>query len=192
MNTGNTITTTRSLKRIIAGALLSGGVAVAGMGLSAGIAEAETPPGGPNTWCPGDPPVATGNIRVNPVIWDNNICHEYWYVYHGQGNVAQKHFGTDQTRQARPPAKGSSLRRPFRRGGAGASSCRRRALSNSHVEPTLTRSTNGASPQPDEACLWSVGGGGLRSVGVRECLRNAMGGVCLAENQRIGSWLGRW
>jgi len=89
MNTGNTITTTRSLKRIIAGALLSGGVAVAGMGLSAGIAEAETPPGGPNTWCPGDPPVATGNIRVNPVIWDNNICHEYWYVYHGQGNVAQ-------------------------------------------------------------------------------------------------------
>ena len=33
--------------------------------------------------------MATGNIRVNPVIWDNNVCHEYWYVYHGQGNVAQ-------------------------------------------------------------------------------------------------------
>ena len=39
MNTGNTINTPRSLKRIIAGALLSGGVAVAGMGLSAGIAD---------------------------------------------------------------------------------------------------------------------------------------------------------
>ena len=38
---------------------------------------------------PGDPPVATGNIRVNPVIWDETICHEYWFVYHGQGNVAQ-------------------------------------------------------------------------------------------------------
>ena len=89
MNIGNTINTPRSLKRIIAGALLSGGVAVAGgMALSAGIAEA-VPPGGPNTWCPGDPPVPTGNIRVNPVVWDNNICHEYWYVYHGQGNVAQ-------------------------------------------------------------------------------------------------------
>ena len=80
--------TTHKRKRIIAGALMSAGVAIAGMALSAGIAEA-VPPGGPNTWCPGDPPVSTGNIRVNPVVWDNNICHEYWYVYHGQGNVAQ-------------------------------------------------------------------------------------------------------
>jgi hypothetical protein len=80
--------TTHKRKRIIAGALMSAGVAIAGMALSAGIAEA-FPPGGPNTWCPGDPPVPTGNIRVNPVVWDNNICHEYWYVYHGQGNVAQ-------------------------------------------------------------------------------------------------------
>ena len=127
MNTGNTINTTRSLKRIIAGALLSGGVAAAGLGLSAGIAEGETPPGGPNTWCPGDPPVATGNIRVNPVIWDNNICHEYWYVYHGQGNVAQNIWDGPNP-PGPPPAKGSSLRRPFRRGGAGASSCRRHVL----------------------------------------------------------------
>jgi hypothetical protein len=80
--------TTHKRKRIIAGALMSAGVAIAGMALSAGIAEA-VPPGGPHTWCPGDPPVPTGNIRVNPVVWDNNICHEYWYVYHGQGNVAQ-------------------------------------------------------------------------------------------------------
>ena len=76
-------------KRIIAGALMSAGVAIAGMGLSTGVAEAEVPPSGPNTWCPGDPPVPTGNIRVNPVVWDNNVCHEYWFVYHGQGNVAK-------------------------------------------------------------------------------------------------------
>ncbi|WP_083405806.1 hypothetical protein [Mycolicibacterium rutilum] len=65
--------------------------AVFGVGLvvGAGSAGAQTPPGGPYTWCPGDPPVATGNIRVNPVVWDNNICHSYYYVYHGQGNVAQ-------------------------------------------------------------------------------------------------------
>ena len=75
--------------RIIAGALMSAGVALAGMGLSTGVAEAEVPPSGPNTWCPGDPPVPTGNIRVNPVVWDNNVCHEYWFVYHGQGNVAK-------------------------------------------------------------------------------------------------------
>ena len=69
-------------------AVLSAGAAIAGVGLSAGIAEA-VPPGGPHTWCPGDPPVPTGNIRINPVIWDNTVCHEYWYVYHGQGNVAE-------------------------------------------------------------------------------------------------------
>ena len=148
--------------------------------------RSRNPSGRTKTRCPGDPPVATGNIRVNPVIWDNNICHEYWYVYHGQGNVAQNIWDGPNP-PGPPPAKGSSLRRPFRRGGAGASSCRRRALSNSHVEPTLTRSTNGASPQPDEACLWSVGCLGLRSVGVRECLRTAIGGVCVAENRR--SWL---
>ena len=31
----------------------------------------------------------TGNLRVNPVIWDPNVCHTYYYVYFGQGNVAQ-------------------------------------------------------------------------------------------------------
>jgi hypothetical protein len=49
----------------------------------------EDHPAGPCHWCPGDPPVQTGNLRVNPVIWDNNVCHTYWYVYFGQGNVAQ-------------------------------------------------------------------------------------------------------
>jgi hypothetical protein len=76
-------------KRTIAAALLSGALAVGSFGLGSGIAQAQTPPGGPNTWCPGDPPVPTGNIRINPVVWDNSICHTYYYVYHGQGNVAQ-------------------------------------------------------------------------------------------------------
>ncbi len=77
-------------KRRIGGVLASVGIAIAGMALPAGTAAADgTPPGGPHTWCPGDPPVSTGNIRLNPVIWDESICHEYWYVYFGQGNVAQ-------------------------------------------------------------------------------------------------------
>ena len=150
------------------------------MGLSAGIAEAETPPGGPNTWCPGDPPVATGNIRVNPVIWDNNICHEYWYVYHGQGNVAQNIWDGPNP-PGPPPGQGSSLRRPFRRAGAGASSCRRRARSNSHVEPTLrTRSTNrpsrvvGRARRPPAAGCMS-----WRRRPVR-CARGAFGRICSA------------
>jgi hypothetical protein len=52
----------------------------------------EDNPSGPCHWCPGDPPVQTGNLRVNPVVWDNNVCHTYWYVYFGQGNVAQNIF----------------------------------------------------------------------------------------------------
>lgn len=78
-----------SRKRLIGSVLLATGIAVAGAGLSIGTAHAVTDPTGPFTWCPGDPPVETGNKRINPVIWDESICHEYWFVYFGQGNVAQ-------------------------------------------------------------------------------------------------------
>ncbi len=44
--------TTHALRRIIGGALLSGGVAVTGLGLAAGTAHAT---GGPYEWCPGNP-----------------------------------------------------------------------------------------------------------------------------------------
>jgi hypothetical protein len=46
--------TTHTLKRIITGALLSGGIAVAGFGLAAGTAHAD--PIGPKHWCPGEQP----------------------------------------------------------------------------------------------------------------------------------------
>ena len=69
--------TTHKSTRLVAGTLLSASLAIAGTALSSGIAQAEVPPDGPHTWCPGDPPVETGNKRVNPVIWDTNICHEY-------------------------------------------------------------------------------------------------------------------
>jgi hypothetical protein len=81
--------TTHKRKRTIAATLTCAGVAIIGMGLSTGTAEASVDPSGPYSWCPGDPPVETGNKRTNPVIWDNNICHSYYIVYHGQGNVAQ-------------------------------------------------------------------------------------------------------
>ena len=84
----HTMDSDRSHQGLIARVLLVAGIAMAALGLSAGTADA-VPPGGPYTWCPGDPPVETGNKRINPVIWDETICHEYWFVYHGQGNVAQ-------------------------------------------------------------------------------------------------------
>lgn len=84
--------TTHNLKRIIAGTLLSGGVAVAGLGLAAGTAQAL--PNGPYTWCPGQPRVAgspgpnggPGSPGAN-VDWDWNVCHTWWVVAWGQGNV---------------------------------------------------------------------------------------------------------
>ncbi len=63
----------------------------------------EDNPSGPCHWCPGDPPVQTGNLRINPVIWDNNVCHTYWYVYFGQGNVAQNIFEGETPPPPPPP-----------------------------------------------------------------------------------------
>ena len=56
--------TPRTLKRIVAGALLSSGVAVAGLGLGAGSAQA-TPGLAPLAhWCPGDP------VQQLPTGWN--------------------------------------------------------------------------------------------------------------------------
>jgi len=60
-------------------------------------------PSGPCRWCPGDPPVQTGNHVTNPVVWDENVCHTYWYVYFGQGNVAQNIFEGETPPPPPPP-----------------------------------------------------------------------------------------
>ena len=86
---------TGTCKKIIAGGLLSAALA-AGLGLTADAAAAradawpgcpEDHPSGPCHWCPGNPPVQTGNHVTNPVRWDFNVCHTSWYVYSGQGNL---------------------------------------------------------------------------------------------------------
>ena len=86
--------------RIAAAAgLLSGSVAGLGGGV-AGIAHAENwcPREamlgngicyGPNQWCPGDSLFhLTQNHVANPINWDMNVCHTYYYVQWGQGNAA--------------------------------------------------------------------------------------------------------
>jgi len=103
--------------RAAAGALLTGVAALATLGfVSTGTAEARPAPlplggwpgcplegDGPCHWCPGDPPVQTGNHITNPVVWDNNTCHTYWYVYFGQGNVAQNIFEGETPPPPPPP-----------------------------------------------------------------------------------------
>ena len=88
---------THKSKRTLAAALLSGGVAVAA--LATGTAQAA--PGDnfsqPHQWCPGQ------SLPMDDVHWDNNICHTYYYVYFGQGNVAQNIWDGDNPPAPPPP-----------------------------------------------------------------------------------------
>lgn len=71
---------THNLKKIATGALVSGAVAVASLGLATGTANA-----GANRWCPGDPPPQAvvprpgGGSWLGPVNpdWDTTVCHDY-------------------------------------------------------------------------------------------------------------------
>jgi hypothetical protein len=108
------------MRRIVVGlasaTLLWGGVAgVVGVGAAdahPGPAPQSWPgcppdhPAGPCHWCPGDPPVQTGNLRVNPVVWDTHVCHTYWYVPGDQGNVANGIFEGDVPPAPPPPPPG--------------------------------------------------------------------------------------
>jgi hypothetical protein len=60
-------------KRIIAGALLSGGVALAGFGLAAGSAQAQPGPLPLIHWCPGQP---WQSLAPPPPDWDMSVCHD--------------------------------------------------------------------------------------------------------------------
>ena len=112
------------VKRLIAGALLSGGVAVAGSGLAAGIAQAESSLAPqynstqfsnpvpldnftvPQDWCPGQP------LPMPDVRWDMNVCHHwYWVPVGGMGNVGQFVWEGNAPRQplGPPPCYGAPI-----------------------------------------------------------------------------------
>ena len=83
------------ISRFAMALLVAGGLGVAGFGMAAGTARAEPGgwpgcdnPGGPCHWCPGDEAPHTGNHITDPVVWDWNICHTYYTVNWGQGNVS--------------------------------------------------------------------------------------------------------
>src|ERR1700761_3376601 len=77
--------TTHRRTRIVAGALVSSGLAAAAIGLAA-HANA-TGPVGPLNWCPGQ------HLPQPDVHWNMNSCHSYYYVYAGQGNVGDGSLG---------------------------------------------------------------------------------------------------
>jgi hypothetical protein len=89
------------LTRLAVGALVSGAVAVAGLGPASGIAQADPQSPGPFQWCPGQPLPGnhfpgfhdpTRNITLPPsdstVVWNNSVCHTYWRTPAGRGNVS--------------------------------------------------------------------------------------------------------
>jgi hypothetical protein len=87
---------THNLKKIATVALVSGAVAVAGLGLAAGTAEADPQSSGPFQWCPGQPlpehpggsyPPTHVSWPATHVVWDDSVCHTYWRLTVARGNV---------------------------------------------------------------------------------------------------------
>jgi hypothetical protein len=79
--------TTHTMKRTIAGVLLSGRVAMAGLALGAGTAQAYptcTPNGTCSTqWCPGKP------LPAPDVKWDMSVCHDFMRTSHPVAGATQ-------------------------------------------------------------------------------------------------------
>ena len=79
--------TTPKAKRMVAAALLSSVGAVAALGFEAGTALADPDPNyGPHQWCPGQP-MTWPNYPATTFSWDANICHTWYNVGYGLGNV---------------------------------------------------------------------------------------------------------
>jgi hypothetical protein len=70
--------TAHSFKEILAGTLLSGAVAVASVGLGAGVAQAQPGCATQTCWCPGKP-LPSSNA---PITWDMSVCHDWHYAWH--------------------------------------------------------------------------------------------------------------
>lgn len=97
-----------------------GGVGLAGLQLTAGsaLAQPSLAPlyrgpvpadngdwGPPHHWCPGQQPVpTTGNHITDPIRWDWNVCHTYYYVWPGMGNASSLIWDGDDPPPKPPPA----------------------------------------------------------------------------------------
>lgn len=67
-------------------ALAAAGLGLAALGVGSGVAHAD----GERHWCPGDDPRGEpgGAFITSPPNWDWNVCHVYYIVPAGQGNVS--------------------------------------------------------------------------------------------------------
>ena len=72
--------------RMIAGALTMTSLTAAGLSLAAGTAAADPLPGA-HTWCPGTSLASPPGSGISPGAWDMNVCHTWYRVEAGKGNV---------------------------------------------------------------------------------------------------------
>jgi hypothetical protein len=76
-------------------------------GLGAGVAQADDNGWGPpKHWCPGEAAPMTGNHVTDPLNWDWNICHTYYILYPGMGNVSHMFWDGDNPPPKPPPPTG--------------------------------------------------------------------------------------
>ena len=63
--------------------------------------------GPPHHWCPGQQTVPpTGNHITDPLNWDWNVCHTYYFVWQGMGNVSKVIWDGDNPPPKPPPPTG--------------------------------------------------------------------------------------
>lgn len=81
----------KTIPRLAMTAVATSALAIAGLGLDAGTAQAD---GGPYRWCPGESMSGmNGGTGPGPgFIWDMSRCHTWWALEGppGRGNVPNK------------------------------------------------------------------------------------------------------
>jgi hypothetical protein len=91
----------RGIARLATTVLVSGGLGLAGLSLGAGTAQAD----GPFQWCP-------GQWVPDDAAWDMGVCHTWFWVDSGQGNVAPAVWDGDNP-PLPPPPPDCPIRFPF-------------------------------------------------------------------------------
>ena len=107
----------RVMRRLVMG-LAATALVSSGLGLAVGAGTAQAQPvlpfpaddggwGPPHHWCPGQLPLpATGNHITDPLNWDWNVCHTYYFLWEGMGNVSNMIWDGDNPPPKPPPPVG--------------------------------------------------------------------------------------
>ncbi|CAN5845452.1 hypothetical protein BH09ACT7_BH09ACT7_16160 [soil metagenome] len=120
------------------------GLSLAGLGLTAGTAQAYTY--GPFQWCPGqplpnDPPRPDGSL-----VWDMSVCHTYWFDWDVRTKAPAQYWEGENLYPTPIPRRSRSRRTALRgrpslhpRGAGGSRSCSARPYESAPRSMTFPR-----------------------------------------------------